>query len=87
MATAFEDEMLPPSMARTVRYRTFGGNGAFHNYFNDFSHIEDSNLRRRLALREIDKVPFGLYRTSMKLIRFVTGTLLYLASGKSLGSN
>lgn len=36
---------------------------AFHNFFNDFSHISDPNLRRRLALSEIDKVPFGLYRT------------------------
>jgi PHS family inorganic phosphate transporter-like MFS transporter len=28
---------------------------------NDYSHIADPNLRRRLALSEIDKVPFGLY--------------------------
>lgn len=29
---------------------------------NDYSHISDPNLRRRLALSEIDKVPFGWYR-------------------------
>lgn len=41
--------------------RTYGGNRAFHNFFNDFSHIQDPNLRRRLALSEIDKIPFGWY--------------------------
>lgn len=41
--------------------RTIGGNRAFHNFFNDFSHIQDPNLRRRLALSEIDKIPFGWY--------------------------
>ncbi|KAI9152099.1 Repressible high-affinity phosphate permease [Paramyrothecium foliicola] len=39
----------------------YGGNKAFHNFYNDYSHISDPNLRRRLALSEIDKVPFGLY--------------------------
>lgn len=42
--------------------RTNGGNRAFHNFYNDYSHISDPNLRRRLALSEIDKVPFGWYR-------------------------
>lgn len=51
------DEMLPPP-----HVRTHGGNRAFHNFYNDYSHIADPNLRRRLALTEIDKVPFGLYR-------------------------
>ncbi|CAK7222577.1 hypothetical protein SBRCBS47491_004910 [Sporothrix bragantina] len=41
--------------------RTYGGNRAFHNFANDYSHISDPNLRRRLALSEIDKVPLGLY--------------------------
>jgi PHS family inorganic phosphate transporter-like MFS transporter len=41
--------------------RTYGGNAAFHNFNNDYSHILDPNLRRRLALSEIDKVPFGWY--------------------------
>lgn len=36
--------------------RTEGGNAAFHNFHNDYSHITDPNLRRRLALAEIDKV-------------------------------
>lgn len=57
------DEMLPPPMAAGTRERTLGGNRAFHNFYNDYSHIPDPNLRRRLALSEIDKVPFGLYRT------------------------
>ncbi|KAL2065536.1 hypothetical protein VTL71DRAFT_3206 [Oculimacula yallundae] len=41
--------------------RTIGGNAAFHNFHNDYSHVQDPNLRRRLALSEIDKVPFGWY--------------------------
>lgn len=45
-----------------LRERTRGGNSAFANLWNDYSHISDPNLRRRLALSEIDKVPFGLYR-------------------------
>jgi MFS transporter, PHS family, inorganic phosphate transporter len=40
---------------------TSGGNAAFHNFHNDFSHILDPNQRCRLALAEIDKVPFGWY--------------------------
>lgn len=57
------DEMLPPrSVLEAHRQRTYGGNGAFHNFYNDYSHIADPNLRRRLALSEIDKVPFGKYR-------------------------
>jgi PHS family inorganic phosphate transporter-like MFS transporter len=41
--------------------RTPGGNAAFHNFHNDFEHILNPNQRRRLALAEIDKVPFGWY--------------------------
>lgn len=41
--------------------RTLGGNSAFHNFENDYGHIEDPSKRRRLALAEIDKVPFGWY--------------------------
>ncbi|KAI9868389.1 MAG: Inorganic phosphate transporter pho84 [Trichoglossum hirsutum] len=41
--------------------RTAGGNAAFHNFHNDFAHIADPNERRRLALKEIDKAPFGWY--------------------------
>ena len=39
--------------------RTTGGNAAFHNFHNDYAHIADPNERRRLALAEIDKAPFG----------------------------
>lgn len=39
---------------------TSGGNAAFHNFNNDSAHISDPNKRRRLALAEIDKAPFGL---------------------------
>ncbi|KAJ9496376.1 acid phosphatase pho5 [Exophiala xenobiotica] len=41
--------------------KTEGGNAAFHNFHNDFAHIQDPNERRRLALAEIDKAPFGWY--------------------------
>ncbi|EWZ92518.1 phosphate:H+ symporter [Fusarium oxysporum f. sp. lycopersici MN25] len=41
--------------------KTSGGNNAFHNFHNDFAHIADPNERRRLALAEIDKAPFGWY--------------------------
>lgn len=40
---------------------TAGGNAAFHNFHNDYAHIADPNERRRLALAEIDKAPFGWY--------------------------
>lgn len=55
------DDMLPEPAMPVAHVRTYGGNRAFHNFFNDFSHIKDPNLRRRLALSEIDKIPFGLY--------------------------
>ena len=42
-------------------FRTRGGNAAFHNFHNDYGHIQDPNQRRRLALAEIDKIPFGWY--------------------------
>ncbi|CAM1503102.1 Fc.00g078780.m01.CDS01 [Cosmosporella sp. VM-42] len=65
----YEDEMLPPpTMGSPVRERTYGGNNAFHNFYNDYSHISDPNLRRRLALSEIDKVPFGLYHVRAVLV-------------------
>ena len=31
------------------------------SFHNDYAHIEDPNERRRLALAEIDKAPFGWY--------------------------
>lgn len=47
--------------AAPVLAKTAGGNSAFHNFNNDFAHIRDPNERRRLALAEIDKAPFGWY--------------------------
>ncbi|RDW64028.1 hypothetical protein BP5796_10530 [Coleophoma crateriformis] len=54
------DDLGEPAVP-TSHVRTYGGNAAFHNFHNDYSHISDPNLRRRLALSEIDKVPFGWY--------------------------
>ncbi|KAF1849749.1 inorganic phosphate transporter 1-6 /Pi cotransporter [Cucurbitaria berberidis CBS 394.84] len=48
--------------------KTAGGNNAFHNFHNDFAHIEDPNERRRLALAEIDKAPFGWYHIRAILV-------------------
>ena len=44
-----------------MAHKTTGGNAAFHNFHNDYAHIADPNERRRLALAEIDKAPFGWY--------------------------
>lgn len=41
--------------------KTSGGNAAYHNFNNDFLHVSDLNERRRLALAEVDKAPFGWY--------------------------
>ncbi|KAM4058963.1 major facilitator superfamily protein [Hirsutella rhossiliensis] len=64
--------MLPPPSssagAPAGPDRTYGGNRAFHNFYNDYSHIPDPNLRRRLALSEIDKVPLGLYHVRAVLV-------------------
>ncbi|KAK1729032.1 H+ symporter [Colletotrichum acutatum] len=63
--------MLPPPMTPSterIHRRTNGGNKAFHNFANDYSHITDPSLRRRLALSEIDKVPFGLYHVRAILV-------------------
>lgn len=40
---------------------TKGGNAAFHNFVNDFAHIDDPMERRRLALEKIDNAKFGWY--------------------------
>ncbi|KAI0584556.1 Inorganic phosphate transporter 1-6 /Pi cotransporter [Pyrenophora tritici-repentis] len=48
--------------------KTAGGNSAFHNFNNDFAHIEDPNERRRLALAEIDKASFGWYHVRAILV-------------------
>ncbi|ORY63230.1 major facilitator superfamily domain-containing protein [Pseudomassariella vexata] len=47
---------------------THGGNAAYHNFHNDFVHIQDPNERRRLALAEIDKAPFGWYHVRACLV-------------------
>lgn len=48
--------------------KTAGGNSAFHNFHNDYVHIEDPNERRRLALAEIDKAPFGWYHVRAVIV-------------------
>lgn len=48
-------------MASGPQATTAGGNAAFHSFNNDFAHIQDPKERRRLALAEIDKAPFGWY--------------------------
>jgi hypothetical protein len=52
-------DMAEPITAPAAVATTSGGNAAFHNFNNDFAHITDPNERRRLALAEIDKAPFG----------------------------
>lgn len=76
MAAASVEEMLPPPL-NPAGPRTLEGNRAFHNFYNDYSHISDPNLRRRLALSEIDKVPFGLSRMCMPLGRSLIRTFLW----------
>ncbi|KAI1845757.1 hypothetical protein JX265_000064 [Neoarthrinium moseri] len=48
--------------------KTSGGNAAYHNFHNDFVHIADPNERRRLALAEIDKAPFGWYHVRAVIV-------------------
>jgi PHS family inorganic phosphate transporter-like MFS transporter len=55
-------------MANVAANKTAGGNSAYHNFNNDFAHIEDPNERRRLALAEIDKAPFGWYHVRAILV-------------------
>ncbi|KAI1465859.1 phosphate permease [Daldinia caldariorum] len=50
-----------PTANQAFASKTSGGNNAYHNFHNDFLHIQDPNERRRLALAEIDKAPFGWY--------------------------
>lgn len=52
------NEKVNPAQANV---KTAGGNAAFHNFLNDFSHIEDPLERRRLALEKIDQASFGWY--------------------------
>ena len=50
---------LEPDSREYEHNMTEGGNAAFHNYLNDFAHIEDPLERRRLALEKIDETAFG----------------------------
>ena len=73
MSGSLHEARLPPA-TRVTGPRTYGGNRAFHNFYNDYSHIADANLRRRLALSEIDKVPFGMHRTTALELFCATAT-------------
>lgn len=53
---------------QNVYMRTDGGNAAFHNFINDFSHIKDPLERRRLALEKIDNAKFGWYHIRAILV-------------------
>lgn len=62
MASPAEEKTGMYANATTIKQNmTSGGNLAFHNFNNDFAHISNANERRRLALAEIDKAPFGWY--------------------------
>ncbi|PMD56373.1 phosphate permease [Hyaloscypha bicolor E] len=54
-------EPIVAAASAPVLHKTAGGNSAYHNFNNDFAHVQDPNERRRLALAEIDKAPFGWY--------------------------
>lgn len=47
---------------------TSGGNAAFHNYMNDFAHIEDPVERRRLALEAMDSQGFGFAQVKIIMV-------------------
>ncbi|TGZ85561.1 phosphate permease [Ascodesmis nigricans] len=54
-------------MAAPVQ-KTSGGNAVFHNYHNQFAHVTDANERRRLALAEVDKAPFGWHHVRVIVV-------------------
>ncbi|KAF7905252.1 uncharacterized protein EAF01_005773 [Botrytis porri] len=54
-------EAAPHPSVPAALHTTSGGNAVWHNFNNDFAHIQDPNERRRLALAEIDRAPFGWY--------------------------
>ncbi|KUI60719.1 Repressible high-affinity phosphate permease [Cytospora mali] len=58
----------PQKSQAAATNKTSGGNAAYHNFNNDFAHIQDPNERRRLALAEIDKAPFGWYHVRAVLV-------------------
>lgn len=73
VGSAFHDygECPGPWLSLTTRY---GETRRSHqadqeaNPANDYSHVADPNLRRRLALSEIDKIPFGSYHVRAILV-------------------
>ena len=67
MATT-ESVPAPIGVPNPVLHKTSGGNAAYHNFNNDFAHIQDPNERRRLALAEIDKAPFGWYTAKLRVL-------------------
>lgn len=48
--------------------KTSGGNNAYHNFHNDFIHVKNLEERRRLALAEVDRAPFGWYHVRAVLV-------------------
>ncbi|KAG0662743.1 Inorganic phosphate transporter pho84 [Maudiozyma exigua] len=54
-----QTKSIPVDPHYAERNMTVGGNAAFHNYVNDFAHIDDPLERRRLALEKIDETSFG----------------------------
>lgn len=60
--------MAAPVQSQAPAAKTAGGNVAYHNFHNDFIHVQDPNERRRLALAEIDKAPFGWYHVRAILV-------------------
>ncbi|PVI06536.1 phosphate permease [Periconia macrospinosa] len=53
--------MHPPSLERA-------GNSAYHDASTVYTHITDPNERRRLALAEVDKAPFGFYHIRLAVV-------------------
>ncbi len=60
-------DYLPGPAIPQAYARTYGGNAAFHNFHNDYSHIQDPNLRRRLALSEV-RLIFHLGAVVLRII-------------------
>lgn len=44
------------------------GNSAYNDFQGTYAHVIDPNERRRLALAEIDKAPFGWYHARMVVV-------------------
>ncbi|KAF3000713.1 hypothetical protein E8E13_002893 [Curvularia kusanoi] len=44
------------------------GNAAYHDVGHVYTHIADPNERRRMALAEVDKAPFGWYHVRLAVV-------------------